>query len=386
MKKLVIYSDNCLSESSEFFKYKEPKFLHNIIGIVFCLLISVFFIIFFCKCDDVVHARGVVRPIVNVSSVKNIYSGEIENLMFKSGEFVKSGTELLRLKNDSVLAEKNDLENQLKDVEEYLFGIECILKTLNENLKSLIHGEFCSDSINSKFKLYLSEVDYLTSKMNRAYELFIEEKNIPDYLKVLSNVKNAEFNYQQSELELKEYKDSFFNEIQNDLRNYSLKRESYVQQISQICLKLENFVIKAPVDGYVFEISSLNIGDYIFSDQEILNLIPSETENLKIELQVPADRVGKIKKGQKVRFRFPTFPYYEFKGLEGEVKLIQPDSEISQSGSLFYKIEADVLNNVLKNMKGEVYKIKSGLEVDAKIILKTETILYFLLRKLDFWN
>lgn len=386
MKKLVIYSDNCLSESSEFFKYKEPKFLHNIIGIVFCLLISVFFIIFFCKCDDVVHARGVVRPIVNVSSVKNIYSGEIENLMFKSGEFVKSGTELLRLKNDSVLAEKNDLENQLKDVDEYLFGIECILKTLNENLKSLIHGEFCSDSINSKFKLYLSEVDYLASKMNRAYELFVEEKNIPDYLKVLSNVKNAEFNYKQSELELKEYKDSFFNEIQNDLRNYSLKRESYVQQISQICLKLENFVIKAPVDGYVFEISSLNIGDYIFSDQKILNLIPSETENLKIELQVPADRVGKIKKGQKVRFRFPTFSYYEFKGLEGEVKLIQPDSEISQSGSLFYKIEADVLNNVLKNMKGEVYKIKSGLEVDAKIILKTETILYFLLRKLDFWN
>lgn len=385
MKKIVLYSDRYLSESSEFLKYKEPKFLHRMVEIVFFLLVILFLIITFGKVDDVVHALGVVRPFVNVSSIKNAYSGEIEALFFKPGQFVCEGENLVKMKSDSVVADKLDLENQLLDINENLFGFERILKSYAENRISLIDRENCSESIKTRYEYFRSELEYLEAKIDRAEEVFAEEDGVPEYLKVLSDVKSAKFDLEQAKFELKEFEKGFLAEIHEEKRNLEVQKESLVQQLNQINLTLENYMIKSPVAGFVYEISSLNAGDYIFADQEILNIIPSENENLKIELQVPASKSGKLKIGQKVRFRFPAFPYYEFRGLEGNIKLIQPDSCVSQSGDFYYTVIADIGENVLKNHRDEQYKIKSGLEVDSRIVLKTETILFFLLRKLDFW-
>ena len=146
---------------------------------------------------------------------------------------------------------------------------------------------------------------------------------------------------------------------------------------------LRNLVLVSPVSGYVQEESSLNKGDYIFLDQQVLNIVPDSKNNCRIELHVSAESMGKIKTGQKVKLRFPAFPYSEYKGINGKIKIIQPDAEYSESGELFFTVYAEVDSMELKNKKGKVFVIKPGYEVNARIVLERQTLRYFLMKKLD---
>ena len=94
--------------------------------------------------------------------------------------------------------------------------------------------------------------------------------------------------------------------------------------------------------------------------------------------------MGKLEVGQKVKLRFPAFPYSEYKGIDGTLQIIQPDSQISDSGALFFTVYADVNSMELRNKKGISYQIKPGFEVNARIILENQSLMYFLLKKLDF--
>lgn len=385
MKTLYVFPENRLCESSEIISRKEPVFLHGIIWIISVIVVTVIMVVCLARIDDVVRAGGVVRPVVNVSQVKNAVSGEIKDINFQTGEFVEAGTELLSLKPDSYEAEKNSLMAQLEKVEQNLFGLDCMCRSFTSGLDYLVDGEKCIEAVKARYNYFCTESDVLKANVFQKYEVFDVETNLPEYSKILQNEKNARYEYERAVLALKEYRDGFYYDLLQEIQNLEVQRENLVQQLKQIDVVLGNLVIKAPLSGFVHEISSLNTGDYIFADQGILNIVPSEKDNLKIELNVPADEIGKIKKGQRVKLRFPAYPYYEYNGLEGTVSALQPDSQLSQSGTLYYVIYVSVPEIALKNHRDEVFKIKPGMEVDARIVLDKDTLLHFLARKLDLW-
>ena len=163
-----------------------------------------------------------------------------------------------------------------------------------------------------------------------------------------------------------------------------IEQENLFQEIRQLEVAMKNLVLVSPIDGYVQEISSLNPGDYIFTDQPVLNIVPGTENACRIELRIPAEKMGKLEIGQKVKLRFPAFPYHEYRGINGTIQIIQPDSQISDSGELFFTAYADAESLVLHDKKGIAYPIKPGFEVNARIVLENQTLLYFLLKKLDF--
>ena len=172
--------------------------------------------------------------------------------------------------------------------------------------------------------------------------------------------------------------------MKQEIDALKIEQEELQKQLVQVKEALKNLVLVSPVDGFVQEKSSLNVGDYLFADQQVLNIVPSADKNCRIELHVPAESMGKLERGQKVKLRFPAFPYSEFKGIDGELNVIQPDSEISDSGFLYFTVYATADSMELKDKKGLCYQIKPGFEVNARIVLENQTLLYFLLKKLDF--
>ena len=68
-------------------------------------------------------------------------------------------------------------------------------------------------------------------------------------------------------------------------------------------------------------------------------------------------------------------------GTAGTVKSIDPDTQAASNGELFFTVVTDIDTNTLKDRKGIEYPVKVGLEVDARLILESRTILYFLLKK-----
>lgn len=86
-----------------------------------------------------------------------------------------------------------------------------------------------------------------------------------------------------------------------------------------------------------------------------------------------------------VKMRFPSLPYHEFGGTEGNIITIDPDITKSQSGEAYFLIKTDMQDTSLKDKKGKEYPLKVGLQVDARIVLSKKTILKFILEKMNLW-
>ena len=94
--------------------------------------------------------------------------------------------------------------------------------------------------------------------------------------------------------------------------------------------------------------------------------------------------LGKIKSGLKVKYRLSAFPFFEYKGAEGIITAVDPDIRSGNNGLLYYIVYADLDRVVFKNRHGDSFPVRSGLETDARIVLETESIIYYILRKIDF--
>ena len=94
--------------------------------------------------------------------------------------------------------------------------------------------------------------------------------------------------------------------------------------------------------------------------------------------------MGKIKPGLKVKYRLSAFPFFEYKGANGIITSVDPDIRISDQGKVYYIVHADIDRVLFVNKKGESFPIKAGLETSSHIVLERNTILSYILRKMDF--
>lgn len=380
MKKTVIYSDEMLQMTKEVLQRKEPFYLHSILWIIYTFAVFTICFIAFGKVDDVVKAKGIVRPVTNVSSVKCITSGEIEEVFYKPGDFVKCGEKLLSIRGRNVEAKMNSVQMQLEEIVKNISGLEKIISAYEKNEEKVFTE---SKSMCARYDAYINERKYRKAKVMRSYELLCLEKKLPQASTTQLQLDSLEYELNMAQLELDEFCSSFISVIRQEYDKLIIERKNLMQEMTQVQEELRNLVLVSPIDGFVQERSSLNPGDFVFADQQILNIVPVTDGHCRIELNIPADKMGKLEEGQQVKLRFPAFPYAEFKGKKGLLKIIQPDSLSSEAGLLF-KAYADVESMELKDKKGRIYELKPGYEVDARIVLENQSLLYFLMKKLDF--
>ncbi|MGI5078426.1 hypothetical protein [Treponema maltophilum] len=83
---VTLYTLDRLEYSQEILLYKEPKELSLTIWIIVSLFVAALCWVIFGKMEETVRSRGVVRPVSNISQVKNAVSGEITGLYYRPGE------------------------------------------------------------------------------------------------------------------------------------------------------------------------------------------------------------------------------------------------------------------------------------------------------------
>ncbi len=381
MKRFVVYPDYMLENIIQVLCKKEPFYLHSILWIVFAIVCSCLCFICFGKIDDVVKADGIVRPETNVSTINSISSGEIECLFYKPGDFVQTGEKLLLLKGDGLAAQKKSISAQLKETSNNLRGLKVLEKGFSNDL-DFVKVE--NETIYARYIAFVKEKKLLAAKSERAKLLLNEELLLPESSTTESEIESKRYDYSVAVMEYEQFCANFYSSIKQEIDSLILQKEDLERQLIQVNESIKNLLLVSPVDGFIQEKSSLNVGDYIFADQQVLNIVPVTENDCRIELQIPAEKMGKIKKNQLVKLRFPAFPYSEFKGINGKITVIQPDSEISNSGSLFFVVYADVDSMELKDKKGLTYQIKPGFAVNARIVIENQSLLYFMLKKLDF--
>lgn len=384
MKKIIVLKHQSeMKYSKEFFLLEIPKELSYIIYAIFCLCSVVLITIFFGKIDEVVKTNGIVRTKDNVSEVQNVIGGKIIELDYKHGQKVKKGDVLYKIDSTSYNAQRNNYIVEEKDISTKIEGLELLIKSFYSE-KNLCQK---SDLLSyTRFESYLQNLYSLEVKRNIANKQYELEKDKPSTMKNAYNtaLKKEELNL--SSLNISCYKADFIATLIDELNSKKIQLYECEQNIKRLDNEYMFLEVKSPMDGYVQELSSLNIGDYLEANATVLNIVPNDNQNFRVEIQILAKDIGKIDIGQKVKYRLRAFPFYEYDGAEGTISAIAPDIKTSDNGELFYSAYADINRINFSNRHGDSFPIKAGLETDIRIVLKRKNIIYFILKKMDFLN
>lgn len=383
MKKvMVLQHQNTMVFSKEFLQLKEPQEIKILLYTIVFLLAVIISIVIFGKIDDVIKVNGIIRTQENVSSVKNVISGKIIEINYKPGQKVSKGAFLYKIDPSIYDSQRENLVVEKKDLEERLQGIDELIISYNKNTNLV-------DTSNSvaytRFESYKNNVDKLIIQKNISYEALCDEENLPASMRNQKAIKQRQLEYDYNLKSVESFKADFIKSLNQEQNELELLLSKNVQEIQQLDSQYEFLEVYAPVEGYVQEISSLNLGDYLESGAKVINIIPNDEKNFRVEMQISPKDMGKIKSGLKVKYRISAFPFFEYKGAEGVITAVDPDIRSGDNGQLYYIAYADIDRVLFENRKGEIFPIRAGLETNSRIVLETESIITFILRKIDFW-
>lgn len=368
--------------SKEFLQLKVPSEVRVLLYIILLLVAAAVFLLFFGKIDDVIKADGIVRTEENVSSVKNVISGKIINKNYKPGQKVYKNDFLYEIDPSIYDSQRQNLISEKENLEVKLQAVQQLLESYKEN-KNLIDKN--SQVAYTRFESYAKNVEKLTIQKDIAYETFIDEQHLPASMRNGKNIKQKKMDYDYNKTSLESFKADFIKSLNQEKEELDLEFSKNIQEIQKLDSSYEFLKIYAPVDGFVQENSSLNIGDYLEAGANVLNVIPNDEKNFRVEMQISPKDMGKIKTGLKVKYRLSAFPFFEYKGAEGVITSVDPDIRSGNNGMLYYIVYADLDRVTFKNRHGDVFPVRAGLETNCRIVLETEKILLYLLRKIDFW-
>ena len=387
-KQLVLEHKDMMYYSRELVHLCVPKeitvMFYTIVSLVVCLIVLLLTV----KINDVVKVSGIVRTETNNSSVNNIIAGQIETIFYKPGQFVERGDSLFSLKKDVYQTVMNDLENEITDTKSELNCVKALI-SCSENYPeacSINCGDYSNTDtlVYSQLEEYLKTVDYMKRQI-AIYDFHYQNvKNQPEILFNKNEVEEAFLELKLCQQELERYNASFLSDNLQKKKALELKLAKLEQELIRTKEQYAFLDISAPISGFVQEVSSLNTGDYVFENQNILVIVPDDAKSFKVELEVPTKNIGEITSGMEVKYRLSAFPFFEYRGAEGFIEAVDSDVRQGNDGQLFYRVCSDIDRVSFKNKKGQEYPLRAGIEVNARIVLEKISVIHFILRKMDF--
>lgn len=376
--KSILYVED-LTYTGEVLQGQKTGIFSSVISIICLLALCTTAWLILGKKEEVVRASGMVRPIENVSFVKSFTAGKIQNIHFTSGQYVEKGAVLLNINDTVAQKERQNLEDLMIKIEQKIKDTEACIVSAE---KDLMLVPFERKIAYKRMENYFSVKTNLEKALELNSRIFEEEKALPDFSLANQKIELLNLNVEKSKRDLEQYKNSFFHSLLSEKETLEFQKENLSNSIFKMEESLKLFTVYAPISGEVQEISSLNCGDNVFSGQEILKIVPSSSENIRVVLRLPSSKAGLVKEAMKVRLKFPAFPHHEFGSLDGQVETILPDVFLGAKSSE-YAVFVKLDGNTLPDKKGMAHFLKVGLDAEASIITETGSILSFILKRLE---
>lgn len=375
-------SDSELPYIHEYF-LKKNTFVHKIIiWIIFLLISFVFVWISIFEIESVVKSNGYIRPLGNISTVVNGVSGNVENIYYKANRYHHKDDLLFKIDINKIQYERKVLILQLQEDHIKLDSLYQTLSSI-KNMKNMISVEHKEARL--RYELWNNSLDRAQEIINQKRLQYLNESSLPILMTTKEKIHEYKIQFKIAEIEYSNIQLSFQYDIEKEIQKYEMdckRNENMVKQLDEVIMKAS---IKSPISGYIQEITPINIGDYVQSGQIILKIIPHEAVNNKVELYIPAGQAAKLSEGMAVKMNFPSLPYDEFGGLSGEIISIDPDITKNTTNDAYFMVIASLPQSSLRSKKGKEFPLRIGLQVEARIIVSSKSILFHFLEMMNLW-
>lgn len=359
--------------------------------------------IFFLKYEEYAAKRdSSVNQIADKNSQTSLSIDEIEKAI------LESNTSISRLNEE--IAEYERLYAAIESGEEF--------DSKNTTVKNLFENYILSlkkaTAVYEQYKLAYDELSAQSEvtkiQLDQSYQTMVSSKADVDLVKsnmlisvndtIISlkqqvhnhkaNIEN--YNRQKSSLTLdnttktikESIKDTYSISISNEITALKKENISLDAQIAEIDDAISNSDIIAESSGTLMYTGEYALGDNINSGTVLATIIP-ESEQLIATIYVPEQYAADIKENQRIEYIFNSISATDFGKVYGKINEISADSFVDESsGQRFYKATASIDKTELKNKNEEIKHLKSGMIAEVHAITGTQSILSWLLDKLNF--
>lgn len=222
-------------------------------------------------------------------------------------------------------------------------------------------------------KVYDDKIEILEAQQNTLEKRIQQRKETLEQERKKVGVMKEEKQEQKKDA-LNRYKEDAF--ISVNQRIQSVEQELFIknQELDSLHHQSETTTIRAIKDGIVQFPSIVQQGDLIDPGQEVVSIIPKESEK-KVKILLPAQEIKGIKIGDKIQY---SFKLKHTDKQMGQVTYVSAHPIFDKNAKAYmYELEATIETQ-------ELQELHTGLIGRASVITGEEPVWKFILRKLDF--
>ena len=168
-------------------------------------------------------------------------------------------------------------------------------------------------------------------------------------------------------------------QLAQDQSDLQRQRQVIEQRLGQIDRDLARLTLRAPVTGVIQDLALRNPGQVLSAGEVVAHLAPAQAP-LLVKALVNQNDISQIKPGQAVTLRIDSCVYTDFGTLPGIITAIAPDAQATGQGGR-YGVSIQPQTTTLYN-GDRPCALQAGMEGQAHIPLRAETMLSFWWRKL----
>lgn len=374
-------------------------------------------------------APGSVIASSNLQMIEHLEGGVIEEIHVDKGSFVKKGDPILKLDQDTLIAEitrinanltalrikYNRIGNEIneestlsipQDIELSSFITQ---QTANQQTILTANLEFFKTRRSALFSQLdnrekeVSQLQLVREQLVASTDSLNEEHNSYEALfktggisktdlmqssrrvnESRSRLLNTEHQILETSTKIDEIENQIAIESSERLSNLALAYEESFNQILELQQQklilqqqLERTLVSAPIDGYIVEILESTIGGVIVPGSPFITISPHNPEML-IEGLVSTIDIDAVHVGQSAKIRLLSFDFRDVPALNSEVVHVSADRVLSENGEYYgFEVRLRVTDNRLDQLE-----VQPGMPAEIMIIGERKTVLGYLLSPL----
>lgn len=182
----------------------------------------------------------------------------------------------------------------------------------------------------------------------------------------------------ETRLQLASLRDERESQAAEGLRDSQSKLADVIPRLTTARQTLDSTVVRAPVDGYVFNLTQFTVGGVVAGGEPMMDVVPSGTP-LTVTAMIKPEDVDEVHKGMKARVKLTGLNQRFSDSLDATVDVVSADRMTNEkSGAAFYRVDLRIPPGELKKLKKGV-QMTPGMPAQALIVTGERSVMGFLI-------
>lgn len=354
----------------------------------------VFLILFFLwatffRIDQVVNAQGQVIASSRTQIVQAADGGVLVDMRVQEGAEVKAGDVIAVLQKDRALASFTESQGKVMALRMNVVRLQAELNeqplVFEESIK-----KFYSSLYETQMTLYKQRRKSIKEQLvvlQDNVKLAQQELAMNEPLEKMGDISKADIlrlkrSLNEARTQYAGTKNKYMQDTSAELNKAQEELNAQEQVLSDRQQLLNNTDILAPATGIVKSIRITTLGGVIRQGDEILQILPTESD-LVVEAKVrPAD-MASIKINLPAKVKLDAYDYTIFGSMTGKVTYVSPDSlqEDSKNGPItFYRVKVAISEKDYKGEKAGDIEVRPGMTANIDIQTGKRSVLSYLIK------